>query len=182
MIAYGGRELAKAFRTVRKNTIQIAEEIPEDKYDAPLVPGMRTVSQLLRHIAFIPMLQEEMQQEKRIKSTKEMDFGASIRRASAKESEARSKAQIIQLLTDEGERVARWLESLPTEFLAETYTDNTGANPRTRFEGLLSIKEQEMHHRGQLMVMQRLLGLVPHLTRQREEMARARQAAAKAAN
>ena len=33
MIAYGGRELAKAFRTVRGNTVQIAEDIPEDQYD-----------------------------------------------------------------------------------------------------------------------------------------------------
>ena len=30
---YGSKELADAFRTVRKNTIQIAEDIPEDKYD-----------------------------------------------------------------------------------------------------------------------------------------------------
>ena len=33
---------------------------------------------------------------------------------------------------------------------------------------LLSVKEHEMHHRGQLMVAQRLLGIVPHLTRARE--------------
>jgi len=29
---------------------------------------------------------------------------------------------------------------------------------------LLGTKEHEMHHRGQLMVMERLLGIVPHLT------------------
>ena len=33
MTYYGGKELAAAFRTVRDNTIKIAEEIPEDKYD-----------------------------------------------------------------------------------------------------------------------------------------------------
>ncbi len=33
MTYYGGKELAAAFRTVRNNTIKIAEEIPEDKYD-----------------------------------------------------------------------------------------------------------------------------------------------------
>ena len=43
-----------------------------------------------------------------------------------------------------------------------------GADPATksRFEMLLSPKEHEMHHRGQLMTMQRMIGLVPHLTRQ----------------
>jgi uncharacterized damage-inducible protein DinB len=34
---------------------------------------------------------------------------------------------------------------------------------------LLSVKEHEMHHRAKLMVMQRLLGMVPHLTRRRME-------------
>ena len=32
MIAYGAAELANSFRTVRKNTVQVAEDIPEDKY------------------------------------------------------------------------------------------------------------------------------------------------------
>ena len=48
-----------------------------------------------------------------------------------------------------------------------------GATPATksRLEMLLSIKEHEMHHRAQLMVAQRLLGIVPHLTRLRQEQA-----------
>ena len=46
-----------------------------------------------------------------------------------------------------------------------------GAVPasKSRFEMLLSPKEHEMHHRGQLMTLQRMVGLVPHLTRQMEE-------------
>ena len=36
---------------------------------------------------------------------------------------------------------------------------------------LLGVKEHEMHHRAQLMLIQRLLGMVPHLTRHREAMA-----------
>jgi uncharacterized damage-inducible protein DinB len=41
----------------------------------------------------------------------------------------------------------------------------------------MGAKEHEMHHRGQLMLIQRLIGITPHLTRQREERARARAAA-----
>ena len=46
-----------------------------------------------------------------------------------------------------------------------------GAQPATksRFEMLMSPKEHEMHHRGQLMLVQRMIGLVPHLTRQQQE-------------
>ena len=32
----------------------------------------------------------------------------------------------------------------------------------------MSVKEHEMHHRSQLMLIQRLLGQVPPLTRQRQ--------------
>jgi len=33
---------------------------------------------------------------------------------------------------------------------------------------LLDTKEHEMHHRGLLMVVERLLDIVPHLTRNRQ--------------
>jgi uncharacterized damage-inducible protein DinB len=36
---------------------------------------------------------------------------------------------------------------------------------KTRFEMILGVKEHEMHHRGQLMLIERMLGIVPHLTR-----------------
>jgi uncharacterized damage-inducible protein DinB len=44
-----------------------------------------------------------------------------------------------------------------------------GLPPKSRFEMLLGTKEHEMHHRGQLMLIQRMIGLVPHLTRQMQE-------------
>jgi uncharacterized damage-inducible protein DinB len=46
---------------------------------------------------------------------------------------------------------------------------------------LLSVKEHEMHHRGQLMLTERLLGITPHLTREQEVRRAAMLAAAAAA-
>jgi len=43
---------------------------------------------------------------------------------------------------------------------------------------LLGPKEHEMHHRAQLMVAERALGITPHLTRQMQERFAAMQAAA----
>jgi len=40
---------------------------------------------------------------------------------------------------------------------------------KTRFEMLLAAKEHEMHHRAQLMTIERMLGITPHLTRQMQE-------------
>ena len=45
MTNYGAKELADSFRTVRKNTIQIAADIPEDQYGFEPAPGSRTIGQ-----------------------------------------------------------------------------------------------------------------------------------------
>ncbi len=181
MIAYGSTELANAFRTVRKNTVQIAEEIPEEKYDFVAAPGVRSVRSLLRHIAYGPTMYEDMHRERRVATLQGYDFGAIIGRIGSLEQSPNSKAEIIELLKRDGERFAAWLQSLSPEFLNETFTDPMGQNPRTRFESLLGVKEHEMHHRGQLMLIQRMLGMTPHLTRQRQERASQRQAAPAAA-
>ena len=40
MTYYGAKNLADSFRTVRKNTIVLAEEIPADNYDFRAAPGV----------------------------------------------------------------------------------------------------------------------------------------------
>jgi uncharacterized damage-inducible protein DinB len=171
---YGGHQLAKAFRTVRGNTVQIAQDIPADKYSFVPAAGTRSVGELLVHIANVPRLQDDMHRVKRLTTLQGYNFPAMIAAGQAEEKKPRSRDEIIALLQSEGERFAQWLETLTPEFLAETYTDGSGQNPRTRFEGLLSVKEHEMHHRGQLMLVQRMLGQVPHLTRQMQERLAAR--------
>lgn len=48
---YTGQDLGRAFRTVRKNTIRIAEDIPENQYGFRPAPGVRSVAETLAHIA-----------------------------------------------------------------------------------------------------------------------------------
>jgi uncharacterized damage-inducible protein DinB len=177
MIPYGGKELANAFRTVRKNTIRIAEEIPEDKYDFVSAPGCRSVAKLLVHIGITPQISVEMHKEKRITTLVGYDFFSLLDRVRAEENKTRSKAQIIEFLQTDGEKFAAWLETLTPEFLSETVIDPDGKTVKTRFERLLGPKEHEMHHRGQLMLIERQLGMVPHLTRQFEETMKQMQAA-----
>jgi uncharacterized damage-inducible protein DinB len=169
-MVYGGKELAAAFRTVRNNTIKIAEEIPENKYEFRAAPDCRSVQQLLAHIAVAPGFQHHIQSNK-VTDLKTVNFPQLMQRAMAEEAMPRTKAQIIDLLKTEGENFARYLEGLSDEFLAERVTMPPGAEPssKSRFEMLLGPKEHEMHHRGQLMVVQRMNGLVPHLTRQMQE-------------
>ncbi len=51
MTYYGGKELARSFRTVRRNTLIVAEEIPETQYGFRVTPESRSVAEILAHIA-----------------------------------------------------------------------------------------------------------------------------------
>jgi len=168
MTAYGAAQLASSFRTVRANTVQIAEDIPESKYDFVAAPGTQSVGSLLKHIAFGPTLYDDMHRVKRVTTLQGYDFMGTIGKARAEEAKPRSKAEIVALLKSEGEKFAAWLESLTPEFLSEMVTDPTGQHAQSRLTSLHSPKEHEMHHRGQLMLIERMLGIVPHLTRARE--------------
>jgi uncharacterized damage-inducible protein DinB len=178
MIPYGGKELASAFRTVRKNTIQVAEDIPAEKYTFVAAPEVRPVDRMLTHVAISTRIWEEVHR-KRLTTMVGFDFLGMMDQFHAEEAKPRSKAEILQLLRSEGEKFSTWLESLTPEFLAELVTERDGVTTKSRFERLLSAKEHEMHHRAQLFLIERQLGIVPHLTRQfQEQIAKMRAASA----
>ena len=168
MIPYGGKELAEAFRTVRKNTLQVAEDIPEDKYDFVAAPDARPVGKMLVHIALSTRIWEEIHGNG-LTTLVGFDFLGFMDKFNAEENKPRTKSQTLDLLRSEGDKFAAWLESLTPEFLAEKVTEPDGKTSKTRFERFLSAKEHEMHHRAQLMLIERQLGIVPHITRQFQE-------------
>jgi uncharacterized damage-inducible protein DinB len=168
MTYYGAKELADSFRTVRKNTILIAEDIPEAQYGYRAAPETRSVAESLVHIASAPSMQERIHGTEKRTTLEGLDFPSIIGQFIAQEKEKRSKAQVIELLRTDGDRFAAWLEGLKEDFLAQRVSMPPGMTPnsKTRFEMLLGVKEHEMHHRAQLIVIERLLGIVPHLTRE----------------
>ena len=91
MTNYGTAELAASFLIVRKNTIQTAEEIPEDKYGFAPVPGWRTIGDLLKHIAWSPMLYEDMHGARRLATLKGYDFSAIFAKRLEKERQQLNK-------------------------------------------------------------------------------------------
>jgi len=179
---YGAGDLAASFRQVRSNTIQIAEEIPEDKYSFRAAPDTRSAGQTLVHIALAPGLQLHLHRN-RIGDLQSVNFAELVAPRAAEETRPRTKAEIVVLLESERDVFASYLEGLTEAFLAEAVKMPPGAQPatKTRFEMLMSVKEHEMHHRGQLMVLQRMMGLTPHLTRQMQERMARRAAEAQAA-
>jgi uncharacterized damage-inducible protein DinB len=166
---YGAKELAQSFRTVRKNTIQVAEDIPADQYDFQAAPGVKTVAQILAHIAVSPAWQIEAHTQ-RIPGVDFAYFGARAPKVAADERALAAKNQIVEALERGGEEFASMVEKLTPDVLAESVAFAPPMQPsqKSRFEMLLGVKEHEMHHRAQLMLIQRLIGIVPHLTRRRD--------------
>jgi uncharacterized damage-inducible protein DinB len=165
---YGAKDLAGSFRTVRKNTITIAEEIGEQHYGFSPAPETRTVTQTLVHIGLGPRMAQQIHGVERRTTLEGFDFPGFMQKIMAEEKTQRSKAQIIAFLREEGEKFAGWVDSLSDDFLGQHVTMPPGMQPasKTRFEMIAGVKEHEMHHRGQLMLIERMVGIVPHLTRE----------------
>ncbi|HWY71659.1 MAG TPA: DinB family protein [Terriglobales bacterium] len=175
---YGPKQLVDSMRTVRKNTIQIAEDIAEKDYGYRPTPESRSAAETLVHIARLAQFDRVVHEQEHLSSLEGFDFGALLGKSEVEEKRPRSKREIVELLRTEGERWCEWVGSLPESILAEQVRMPGGVF-KTRFEMLLGTKEHEMQHRGQLTVIERLLGVVPHLTRNRQQ---AREAAAKVAS
>ena len=178
---YGAREVAESFRTVRRNTLQIAQDIPEDKYGFKASDTVRSVEKLLTHIALGTTFHHQIHAVERRTTLEGFNFPDLMQKIIQEEAVPRNKSQVLELLRTRGEEWASFLEGLSEEFLAEAVQMMPGMEPaaKSRFEMLISGKEHEMHHRGQLMLVERMLGLVPHLTRQSEERLAAMSQAAK---
>lgn len=161
---YGCNELAASCRTVIANTIQVANDFPAENYGFRPAPESRSVAGALMHL---------------VTSLDGFNWMELAAAAAEEEKAPRTKEQIVQLLERTGEEFAARLASGTDEFLAQVVTFPPPVSPpsKTRFEMLLGAKEHEMHHRAQLMVVQRMLGITPHLTRRREEFIAAAKAA-----
>ena len=174
MTYYGAKELAESFRTVRKNTIQVAEDIPEEKYSYRAAPDTMSVAEILAHLATIPHWAEQCFFNEKKTTVSMEDFGRWMGELGAKGKALTTKAQIVEALKTNGEMFAQQLETLTEAELAQSIGAPNGS--KSQFEMLLGVKEHEMHHRAQLFLIERMVGIVPHLTRARMERMAAQQA------
>ncbi len=112
MTHYGSKELAQSFRTVRKNTLETARDIPEDKYDFAAAPDCKSVEKLLTHIALAYRLQHQVHAVEKRSSMEGLDFPAIMAELGAQEAQPRTKSQVIAMLEEGGEIWATFLDGL----------------------------------------------------------------------
>ncbi len=167
MTYYGPKELAESWRTVRKNTIQVAEDIPEEQYASRAAPDTMSVAEMLAHLACTTHWAEQCHFVKKQTSVSMEDFGKWMGEIGEQQKALTTKAAIVEALRANGDRFAALLEAMSEADLATSVTVPNAA--KSRFEILLGIKEHEMHHRAQLFLIERMIGIVPHLTRARQQ-------------
>ena len=141
MTYYGGKELAAAFRTVRKNTIQIAEDIPEEKYDFKPSPESRTIGQTLAHIARRNDVSDHACTASRIDRHEDLDFQEFMKQVGAEEAKPRNKAEIVAMLKS-GRRQVRGAARIASESVPRRSRSRcrpaASRRRETRFDMLLS--------------------------------------------
>src|SRR5947199_7417133 len=156
---YGAKELAESFRTVRKNTIQIAEDIPEGKYSFKAANDVRSVEKLLTHIALAPGFGYQIHAVEKRTSLEGFNFPALMQQVMAEEAKPRTKAQVLELLRKEGEKWASFVAGVSEEFLGQVLTMPAGGTPpsRTRFDMIASVKERSEEHTSELQSLRHLV-------------------------
>jgi len=163
MTYYGPKEIADSFRTVRKNTIAIANEIGEEHYGFRATPETRTIGQMLFHLAWSPSITLQVHAIEKRLTLEGFDFMGVFGKLIADEQAPQSKQEIIDALTSEGARfarMARWHDGrIPRRAHRPSAGDDACEQIAIRDD--VGVKEHEMHHRAQLMLMERMLGIVP---------------------
>ena len=161
MTYYGGKELAAAFRTVRENTIKIAEEIPGKQ--VRLHAGARLPQRSARRwrtSRSAPGFQSHIQSNK-ITDMKTVNFPELMQKVDRRGSQAADQGGDHRVPEVRGRQV-RVVPRGPAGIVPRRAGDDAARREppptKTRFEMLLGAKEHEMHHRAQLMTMQRMIG------------------------
>lgn len=156
-------EALEAWRDAREGVIEEVRNIPEDRLSFRPAEGVRSVAELVRHILEVSlMMVGELSQEKTDLTRK--PFPALIREHDIGVESLETKPQLIEALEvtlTEGE--ARFREC-GEEHMLQSMIRFDG-QPGTRLAWLHHGISQEMYHRGQLALYERLMGIEPALTR-----------------
>src|SRR6185436_7976634 len=106
MTYYTSHDLARSFRTVRQNTIQIAQDIPEANIHARPAEGTRTVLETLGHVASQSVWQHALHGRDKKTFVNFEDFGGYMQEAGTFAAPLTTKAAVIEALEREGEAFA----------------------------------------------------------------------------
>lgn len=157
-------ESLEAWADAREGVIQEVENIPADKFDFRPTPEVRSVEELVEHILEVAYLMtgELTREDTNLRRAPwpellEM-YAGPARRTSGKE----EWLELLRTQLEEGVEKFREAGELAMLQLIERFDGKKGTKLAWFHHGIA----QEMYHRGQLTLYQRLMGIEPALTRQ----------------
>src|SRR5260221_11374142 len=113
MNPYTPKQLADSMRVDRKNTIVIAEDIPEAQYAYRPAPDSRSVRETLLHMASMTLFEFHIHEEQKLTSMEGFDLQPFFAGLPTNEKGSLPKAKIGAGLRDEGGRLRYLLEKVP---------------------------------------------------------------------
>ncbi|NIN72895.1 MAG: hypothetical protein GTO46_13415 [Gemmatimonadetes bacterium] len=156
-------ETLEGWRDVRQGLIEEVENVPADRFDFRPTADVMSVTELVQHILEVAlMMTGELTRTdtdfRRAPWPELLDLYAGPVKA------ATSKAELLDLLrTTIGEAEQRFLDVGELHMLQ--FITRFDGEQGTRLAWLQHGIAQEMYHRGQLVLYERLLGIEPALTR-----------------
>lgn len=158
-----------SFKAVRANTIEVARDIPAEKYDFRPAEGTGNVLELFqRLLRLTEMLTNVALHKGDVKFDPERVEEFFKRFTWTDPGSVTTKEQVVEALQRSMDEIECRLMAAEEGFLGQTMVAPDGIT-KERLWIVNNAKEQEMAIRAQLMLIERLLGIVPHTTRRQQE-------------
>lgn len=165
-----------SFEKVRANTVQVARDIPEDKYDFRPVEGVNTVMEHFKKILNLTEFMVAMAlypEEIHITAENRPEW---LKRLTWTDTDKiTTQAQVAAALEQSIIEIRKRVMAADDTFLNSLFRATDGIT-KVRLWVVQCAKEQEMTMRAQLYLYERHLGIIPHTTRRQLEKEAARKA------
>lgn len=159
------RIILDSFQGVRSHTIEVARDIPEDKYAFRAAEGFPTVLEVFQAVISVTefMVGAALSPEF-IAVTAETRDEVFARINPTRIADVTTKAAVVDALQSSIQGIVARVEAADEAWLNSTFRAPDGIT-KVRLWVINCAKEQEMIRRNQLYLVERMIGIVPHTTR-----------------
>jgi len=156
-------ELIQRWMNVRKGLIGEVTQIPEDKFSFRGTPETRTIEEMIKHIVTMErvLVREQCRENANLGRR---PFPEHIAEHAPHVATAQGKEALVTLLNHSIDESMQFVRQFGEEGLKQD-TRHFDGSTLSKFSFLFFVMSHEMHHRGQIALCERMLGIEPELTR-----------------
>ncbi|NIR49270.1 DinB family protein [candidate division KSB1 bacterium] len=156
-------ETLEAWEDTRLGIVDEVENIPEDQFDFKPADEVRSVREQVLHILEVAMMMTgELTRDDT--DFKRAPWPKLLKMYAEEAYQAKTKAELVELLKSQLESAIKQFKEVGELHMLQ-FIERFDGSPGTRLAWLEHGIAQEMYHRGQLTVYERLMGIEPALTK-----------------